>query len=157
MIEIVKKKKRRRETKPYYLLTYDYMIGDANGNTCETVNVSKDNPYLERYYTLLNSLQATKGTWGIVFDEHDFYKFFNEKQITEDDYVFLMRMMFPEYEDEGEIESNFDVPKENEDYSYEFQRGVKGDVEYSFLVFEGLDLHYIDSYGIKNKTKIIKK
>jgi hypothetical protein len=51
---------------PHYILKYDYMIGDSDGYTSEKIRVSVDNPFLERYVTLLNSLKPTKGTWGLT-------------------------------------------------------------------------------------------
>lgn len=64
MIKIVKEKKQKKASTPYYSLTYKYMIGDANGETSETVEVSKDNPFLERYVKLLRSLKPLSDTWG---------------------------------------------------------------------------------------------
>ena len=107
-IKIVKEKKSKKKITPYYILKYNYMIGDANGNTSEKMDISKDNPYLERYCTLLNSLEATKGYWGISLESDRLYEHFTEGQITEDDYKFLCRMMFEE-SDEYVIQS------ENED------------------------------------------
>ena len=72
----------------------------------------------------------------------------DEGQITKDDYEFLKHMMF-----EG-AESEFVVEPENEEFSYEFYEGVSGETEYSFLVFEGISLRYVDEYGKKHKTEI---
>lgn len=142
-----KSNKKKKKKQPYYLLKYNYMIGDANGNTYEKVKVSKDNPYLERYFKLLNSLKPVKGTWGIVLDQETLEKSFKEEQITEDDYNFLIAVMFIYDEDESEL--NLDV-----NYVDEFYDGVCSDNEYSFLVFEGLTLTYVDENGKKHKTEI---
>ena len=147
MIKIIKEKKTKKTKKPYYILKYNYMIGDANGSTSEKCKISLDNPYLERYIKLLNSLEPPKGTWGIVFKEYEFGNF--DSQLNEDDFIFLSTMMFEEYD--GDI---FNVPKENIKYSNEFFEGVKGDTEYSFLVFEGVDLYYYDEYGKPHNTII---
>jgi hypothetical protein len=149
MIEIVKKSKGKK-VEPHYLLKYNYMIGDADGNTNEKVKVSLNNPYLERYVTLLNSLQPCKGTWGLILDTENITKVFKEGQITEDDYRFLTGLMFEYWEDE-ESEPYF---KENDKYSQEFYDGVEGETEYSFLVFEGVKLYYIDENGDKFDTII---
>jgi len=148
MITIKKEKKQKEVTEPYYLLRYDYMIGDSNGYTTKEADISIDNPFLERYYTLLNSLHETEGTWGVVLDEEYLYDSFKENQITEDDYNFLLRLMF-----KGK-KSTYVISPENEKYANEFAYGVQSDNEYSFLVFEGLDLKYVDEHGKKHKTEI---
>lgn len=153
MIEIVKENKTNKKREPYYTLTYEYMIGDANGDTSKTVKLSLDNPFIERYVTLLNSLTPTNGTWGVMLSEEDLTKHFNEGQITEDDYKFLCRTMLEEmYGDE--LEFPFIVSEENEKYANEFVEGVCSDTEYSFLVFEGCNLKYVDEFGVKHKTII---
>ena len=149
MIEIVKEKKSTKKSDPFYTLTYQYMIGDADGETSETTTLSLNNPFIERYVTLLNSLKPTKGTWGLMLQKEDIKKCFKEKQISEDDYNFLCRMMFQDKQ------SDFLVPINYESYAYEFYEGVRADTEYSFLVFEGCDLRYIDEYGKKHKTRIV--
>ncbi len=62
MIEIVKKN-TKSNTKPHYLLEYEYMIGDADGQTSEVVELSLDNPHIEKYCRLLNKLKPIKGHW----------------------------------------------------------------------------------------------
>jgi len=153
MIEIRKEKKSKtnKVNEPYYLLKYYYMIGDADGNTSEKVEVSLNNPFVERYVTLLNSLKPTKGHWGVMLEEDRICDAFKENQITEDDYRFLCRMMFEELYEEIE---EFEVSPENEDYANEFYDGVRSDTEYSFLVFEGVELFYVDEFGKKHKTTI---
>jgi hypothetical protein len=148
MIRIKEEQTGTAGHKPYYKLRYYYMIGDANGDTKEDVRVSVDNPYLERYVKLLNSLKSTQGYWGIKLEPSRLRKHLRENQITEDDYQFLMRMMF----EEGT--STFEVPKENEKYADEFIEGVRSDAEYSFLVFQGCKLFYYDEFGQKHKTEI---
>ena len=124
------------------------MIGDANGNTSEEVAVSIENPFVERYCKLLNSLKPTKGHWGIVLEEGKIYNHFKEKQITNDDYNFLIRMMFEEYDEN----TKFEVSKSDDEYSREFFEGVRAEASYSFLVFKGVDLYYVDESGEKNQT-----
>lgn len=149
MIKIIKDSKEKKVSTPYYSLTYNYMIGDANGNTSEEVEVSVDNPFLERYVSLLNNLMPTSGTWGIILTE-DLHTFLKEGQITEDDYNFLKKLM---HEDWGE--SDYVLECENKEHLNEFHDGVRGQAEYSFLVFEGVDLVYVDEYGKKFKTMIV--
>ena len=70
MIRIKPKNKSKKLSDPYYKLVYNYMIGDANGYTTEEETVSLDNPYVERYITLMNSLKTTKGKWGIILNSN---------------------------------------------------------------------------------------
>ena len=146
MIKIVEPKTPKKKIKPYYLLVYNYMIGDADGNTTEEVKLSADNPYIERYCTLLNSLKPTKGTWGIMLEQNGIEEAFNEKQISQDDFEFLKKTMFEDdwYDEEKD--------EEVDDYMTEFAEGVRSDAEYSFLVFEGVDLYYIDEYNKKHEN-----
>ena len=147
MIEIIKTKPSKKVNQPYYSLKYNYMIGDADGNTTETVKISKDNPYLERYLVLLDKLKPTPGYWGISLEENKLKDHLKVGQISKDDYEFLKRIMFCE-------DSEFKVSKENEDFANEFYEGVVSDTEYSFLSFEGFELKYVDEFGVKHKTKI---
>ena len=155
MIKILDEKKPKKPSKPYYLLVYNYMIGDGDGYTSEEVELSVDNPYIERYVTLLNSLKPLKRSWGVGLDRRRLYEHFDEGQITKDDYCFLNCLMF-ENEDDEDSEYMFEVSKENEVYASEFFEGVKRETEYSFLVFQGVDLFYYDEYKKKHNTKIVK-
>ena len=145
MIKIKIPEKLDKKITPYYELVYEYMIGDADCNTNETVRVSKDNPYLERYYTLLNSLVPTKGTWGIVFSKEILKECFEEGQINEEEYNFLKELMYDSYKDRSD---------EADEFKKEFYDGVAGTTEYSFLVFEGLDLYYIDEDGTRHEAYV---
>ena len=54
MINILAREQKTEPTeKPHYRLTYYYTIGDSNGNTEKTVQLSLDNPYIERYVKLI--------------------------------------------------------------------------------------------------------
>lgn len=152
MIEVIKKNKNKK-VEPHYILEYNYMIGDANGDTSKKVKVSLDNPYVERYVTLLNKLKPVKGTWGLILDETNISKAFKEGQIAEDDYKFLTALMFEYWEDEEDEEDPYF--NENDKNSWEFYGGVEGETEYSFLVFRGANLYYIDETGEKFETRII--
>jgi len=147
MIEIVKETKTKKKSSPYYILKYEYMIGDADGNTSEKVEVLADNPYLERYVKLLNSLKPLDGKWGIVLDSYEFHKFVEQGQITEDDYKFLNSLMW-------EGNDLYEGIDEDDEHAWAFCEGVQGETEYSFLVFEGIKLTYVDEDGKKHKTKI---
>lgn len=146
MIKILESKTPTEKIKPYYLLVYNYMIGDDDGNTTEEVTLSAGNPYIERYCTLLNSLKPTEGTWGLMLSQSDIRKCYEEKQISQDDFEFLKKTMF---EDGWQ---NEETGEEVDDYMIQFAEGVRSDVEYSFLVFKGVDLYYIDENNKKHET-----
>jgi hypothetical protein len=150
-IEIVKEKQSKKKQDPYYILTYNYMIGDANGYTDEEVTLSADNPFIERYVTILNKLSPTKGHWGVMLSRGRMLAHHEEGQITSEEYNFLMRTAFEE--DLDEEDELFKTEQENE-WANEFSDGVRAEAEYSFLVFEGVDLEYVDEYGKKHKTQI---
>jgi len=147
-IKFVTKKevKKRKKVKPHYLLVYNYMIGDADGNTTEEVTVSLDNPYVEKYCKLLNKLNPTKGYWGVSLDQDRLKDHLKAKQITKNDFEFLSKLMFENYEEDDT----------DDDFAYEFYDGVRSETEYSFLTFEGVDLYYVNEYGQKLETKFTK-
>jgi hypothetical protein len=140
MIKVIEKKKSKQ--KPYYLLEFNYMIGDADGHTEEKMKCPiKDADVIERFVTLVNGLKPLKGTWGIVFEKYDFNKFLKEGQLNQEDYDFLKNVMF--WDDE------------EKDMNGYFADYIKGEAEYSFLVFEGVGLYYYDENGVKHETKIV--
>ena len=59
MIQIVQNNKTSEIT-PHYLLKFNYIIGDANGYTSRKVEVSLENPYIERFVKLLRSLKPLR-------------------------------------------------------------------------------------------------
>ncbi len=146
-IEIKSKKTQTYKSNPFYTLTYNYMIGDSKGYTSEEVRLSIDNPLIERYCVLLNSLKTTNGYWGIMLQGNRMYSHYAEKQITKDDFDFLMATMF-----EGD-DSNYFKTDDEKKYADEFYGGVRSDTEYSFLVFQGVVLKYTDEYGEKHYTQ----
>ena len=168
MIKI--KTKTKKKAKPYYKLTFDYMIGDANGNTSESMKIMESDTeglkLVEKFVPLMNKLNATKGTWGIVLD--GFGEFLSEGQITEEEWEFLSKVSdeyywteeyLPElYSEKGHSEEEIeelldDCMSKDESIGY-FSDVVKGDTEYSFLVFQGAELTYYDETGSKHKTSI---
>lgn len=132
MIKI--KKKEARKIEPYYLLKFDYMIGDADGSTTEemTFGVGVYDDKIERFVKLINGLKPYKGTWGIVFDSYEFHKF--KDQLSEDDFKFLKDVMF------------------NDGL---FDDAIRGETDYSFLVFEGVTLYYYDETGVRYDTEFV--
>ena len=120
------------------------MIGDANGDTEESMACSIENAEIvERFVKLINSLKPLSGTWGIVFDSWEFDKFLKEGQLNQEDYDFLKKVMFGDDEDD-----------EDDDVCY-FSECIKGETSYSFLVFQGVDLYYYDEYGVRHDTEIV--
>ena len=148
MIKLIETNKKTVETIiPYYTLTYNYSIGDTCRHITEDVYLSVDNPYIERYCTLLNSIQPLKGEWNIILNEETIESCFKEEnQITEDDYNFLMRTMFSE-------ENNYFKSDKENDYADEFYEGVMEELDYSFLVFEGVKLTYTDEHNVVFDTE----
>ena len=148
MIKIIETNKMTVETiTPYYTLTYNYSIGDTYRHITEDVYLSVDNPYIERYCTLLNSIQPLKGKWGIILNEETIESCFKkENQITEDDYNFLMRTMFSE-------ENNYFKTDEENNYADEFYEGVMEELGDNFLVFEDVKLIYTDEHNVVFDTE----
>lgn len=148
MIKLIEINKETVETIiPYYTLTYNYSIGDTCRHITEDVYLSVDNPYIERYCTLLNSIQPLKGEWSIILNEETIESCFKEEnQITEDDYNFLMRTMFSE-------ENNYFKSDKENDYADEFYGGVMEELDYSFLVFEDVKLTYTDEHNVVFDTE----
>jgi len=137
---------------PYYELVFDYMIGDANGDTTETITTSVDNPHVERFVKLINSLKPLNGTWGIVFCEYEVEGF--SEQLELEDYQFLNAALFGIHGREDLDDNPYFAEGFEDNYLCEFEDGVRGETEYSFLVFQGVDLYYYDEYGVKNETEI---
>ena len=133
MIKIIKKRKKKGNKTPYYKVVVHYMIGDANGETKEELKVSIDDPNVERFASALNDLEPKKGHWGIVFDS-DFDAYVENGSLSQEDCDFLDKL--------GEED-------------YELSHLIRGETEYSFLVFEGVYIYYYDEYGVKNDTKIV--
>ena len=150
MIKIIERSKITVETvTPYYTLIYNYTIGDTSENITREVYLSIDNPYIERYCTLLNSIQPPKGQCGIILNEKTIESCFKkENQITEDDYNFLMRTMFSE-------ENNYFKTDEENNYADEFYEGVMEELGDNFLVFEDVKLIYTDEHNVIFDTKFV--
>ena len=150
MIKIIERSKITVETvTPYYTLIYNYTIGDTSENITREVYLSIDNPYIERYCTLLNSIQPPKGQCGIILNEKTIESCFKkENQITEDDYNFLMRTMFLE-------ENNYFKNDEENNYADEFYEGIAEELGYHFLLFEGVKLTYTNEHNVIFDTKFV--
>lgn len=120
---------------PYYHVIFNYMIGDANGNTtydfiCNESEIEK----VVKYVSILNKLKPLKDHWGICFDNY-------EKEYP-GEYIGLS-------EDEYNIFIDLLYSNDYEDIRGEISECLKSETEYSFLVFEKVDVYYYDENGIK--------
>lgn len=156
MIKIIPNKKSKKAKDPYYIVKHVYMIGDVDGETSEKVEVSIDNPYVERYVKLLNKLEPTEGTWGLSLDMETMYDCFKEGQITKDEYIFLVSLMF-ECSEYDEFEDEINAFRESPEFerNAEFYDIVRSNTEYSFLTLEYVDLKYVNEFGEKFDTEIV--
>lgn len=143
MIRILKERKKQR---PYYTITFYYMIGDANGDTSEGAEVSIDNPYLERVLVLFNKLKSPPGHWGIILDNKALGLWKVHNMLSEEELELLNKII--NYEDLDE------APEED---LRVFADCIRTGNEYTFLVFEGVVLHYIDEYGFEYETEIVNE
>ena len=150
MIKIIERSKTTVETvTPYYTLIYNYTIGDTSENITREVYLSIDNPYIERYCTLLTNLLKLSKHYKLILSQETIETCFGKEQITEDDYDFLMRTMF--------LEGNryLRSGKEN-NYANEFYEGIAEELGYDFLVFEGVKLTYTNEHNVIFDTKFVK-
>lgn len=120
---------------PYYHVIFNYMIGDANGNTTYDFTCSESEiEEVVKYVSILNKLKPLKGHWGICFD--------NYKKEYPGEYIGLS-------EDEYNIFKSLICPNNFEDVREKISECLRSETEYSFLVFEKVDVYYYDENGIK--------
>lgn len=147
-------------TEPHYILKFNYSIG---GETCDiitkTARLSLNNPYIERAVYLLNNFLTGKElTLEEIRTSYEWDDF------DEMSYKFLVRILINEDTDlehyiTGDNETLEDVEEYLDIYTYhadEFRDGVYTSVEGAILVFEFVELVYINEYGNEFKTSIIK-
>lgn len=148
MIKLVEKKKPVGKTnEPYYKLIYYYMIGDADGETQETVQLTINNPFIEKFCSLLEKIEPRKGYYGISLDEGIVDSNVAAGNITFEEGKFLEMCLFNGPEDEMQ-----EILGDDFIFAYQFSEGVRNETEYSYLSFEGYDLFYIDEYGETHDT-----
>ena len=152
LIKPKEKKPPKRKSKPYYILTIYYMIGDADGDTSEEVEISADNPFLERFCKILKKLRNPEGHWGISLNDESLEANYLQKHITKDDYNFFRCMMSFDPEDE-DLKGYLKTEKE-EEFAAQFNDVITSEIEYSFLTYQGFTLVYVDEYKVKHKTRI---
>lgn len=141
-----------KKKEPYYILRYNYMIGDANGYTIKEVEISKDNPFLEWYFTLLSRVKPIKGHYGVILSKERLKRTYEEGQLTLEEYDFLLTLMFEDSIPTEGFNKFLDVEK----YISEFCEGVIEDVGYgTWVSLKDLELYYVDEHGNKFNTRIV--
>ena len=160
MIKIILPNDSIEITEPHYILKFNYSIG---GETCDiitkTTRLSLNNPYIERAVYLLNNFLTDK---ELILEE--IRTSYECDEFDEMSYKFLIRILMDEDIDldhyiTGDNETWEDVDEYLDIYTYhadEFRDGVYTTVEGAILVFEFVELVYINEYGNEFKTSIIK-
>ena len=147
-------------TEPHYILKFNYSIGGETSDIItKTTKLSLNNPYIERAVHLLNNFLTEKELTLISLRDS-----YEDSEFNDMDYKFLIRILMHEDIDlehyiTGDNETLEDVEEYLDIYTYhadEFRDGVYTTVEGAILVFEFVELVYINEYGNEFKTSIIK-
>lgn len=154
LIKEEKQKIPKRKSKPYYILTINYMIGDADGETHETGDISADNPFLEKFCKILKKLKNPKGHWGISLECESIYANLKQRHITKDEHDFMICMMTTETQDYNVDSKKYLKTEKDEEFANDLNELCRSNTEYSFLTYEGFDLVYVDEYKKRHKTKL---
>lgn len=125
---------------PYYHVIFNYMIGDADGSTtydftCNESEIEK----VVKYVSILNKLKPLKDHWGICFDNY-------EKEYP-GEYIGLSEVEYNIFMDL--LDCEFYISKERS----EIQSCLASRNEYSFLVFQGIEIYYYDENNTKYKVE----
>lgn len=142
MIKPIKKERPLKKIEPYYKLVFNYMIGDADGNMLETAKISENNIYLERFFDILSNLEKPKKYIGLMLTVEHITEVYDEKNINDSDYMFLMSMLFHVLTEDF----NF-IDEENESFSYEFLDSIFTDIKGIPLFLEELKLYHVNEYN----------
>ena len=147
-------------TEPHYILKFNYSIGGETSDIItKTTKLSLSNPYIERAIHLLNNFLTDKELTLISLRNS-----YEDDEFNDMDYKFLIRILMDEDIDlyhyiTGDNETLEDVEEYLDIYTYhadEFRDGVYTTVEGAILIFEFVELVYINEYGNEFKTSIIK-
>lgn len=147
-------------TEPHYILKFNYSIGGETSDIItKTTRLSLNNPYIEKAVYLLNNFLTDK---ELIIEE--IKTSYECDEFDEMSYKFLIRILMNEdinleHYITGDNETLEDVDEYLDIYTYhadEFRGGVYTTVEGSILVFEFVELVYINEYGNEFKTDIIK-
>ena len=130
---------------PYYEVVFNYMIGDGNGYTTE--NFLCDSNEIEeviKYVDILNRLKPLPRHWGICFNNYPEKYPGNYVGLTEEEYKIFISLLNLDDEDEDDtITPTIEIS---------ISDCLKDETEYSFLVFEGVNIYYYDENGKKFKV-----
>ena len=160
MIKIILPNDSIEITEPHYILKFNYSIGGETSDIItKTTKLSLNNPYIERAVHLLNNFLTDKELTLISLRDS-----YEDSEFNDMDYKFLIRILMHEDIDlehyiTGDNETLEDVEEYLDIYTYhadEFRDGVYTTVEGAILVFEFVELVYINEYGNEFKTSIIK-
>ena len=160
MIKVILPNTTNIITEPHYILKFNYSIGGETSDIItKTTRLSLNNPYIERAIYLLNNFLTDKELTLISLRNS-----YEDSEFNDMDYKFLIRILMHEDIDlehyiTGDNETWEDVDEYLDIYTYhadQFRYGVYTTVEGSILVFEFVELVYINEYGNEFKTSIIK-
>lgn len=160
MIKVILPNTTNIITEPHYILKFNYSIGGETSDIItKTTRLSLNNPYIERAIYLLNNFLTDKELTLISLRDS-----YEDSEFNDMDYKFLIRILMHEDTDlehyiTGDNETLEDVEEYLDIYTYhadEFRDGVYTTVEGAILVFEFVELVYINEYGNEFKTSIIK-
>ena len=160
MIKVILPNTTNIITEPHYILKFNYSIGGETSDIItKTTKLSLNNPYIERAVHLLNNFLTEKELTLISLRDS-----YEDSEFNDMDYKFLIRILMHEDIDlehyiTGDNETWEDVDEYLDIYTYhadEFRDGVYTSVEGAILVFEFVELVYINEYGNEFKTNIIK-
>ena len=160
MIKVILPNTTNIITEPHYILKFNYSIGGETSDIItKTTRLSLNNPYIERAVYLLNNFLTDKELTLISLRDS-----YEDSEFNDMDYKFLIRILMHEDIDlehyiTGDNETWEDVDEYLDIYTYhadEFRDGVYTTVEGAILVFEFVELVYINEYGNEFKTSIIK-
>ena len=160
MIKVILPNTTNIITEPHYILKFNYSIGGETSDIItKTTRLSLNNPYIERAVHLLNNFLTDK---ELILEE--IRTSYECDEFDEMSYKFLIRILMDEDIDldhyiTGDNETWEDIDEYLDIYTYhadEFRDGVYTTVEGAILVFEFVELVYINEYGNEFKTNIIK-
>lgn len=128
---------------PRYEVIFDYMIGDGDGHTTESFSCGLDKiEEVIKYVNILNKLKPLPRHWGICFDNY-LEEYPGEYiGLSEEEYKIFYHLINLDDEDEDTI-----LPIETT-----ISDCLRARTEYSFLVFEGVEIFYYDEDGRKFKV-----
>ena len=160
MIKVILPNTTNIITEPHYILKFNYSIGGETSDIItKTTRLSLNNPYIERAIYLLNNFLTDKELTLISLRDS-----YEDSEFNDMDYKFLIRILMHEDIDlehyiTSDNETLEDVEEYLDIYTYhadEFRDGVYTTVEGPILLFEFVELVYINEYGNEFKTSIIK-